>query len=59
MMRKKLEYWGYIPREMVFSLNDKLFNNSSLFFILVENIKAKVWQSALKFDWHRYVFQEQ
>lgn len=54
-----MEYWGYIPREMVFSLNDKLFNNSSLFFILVENIKAKVWQSALKFDWHRYVFQEQ
>lgn len=57
MMRKNWKKGG-LPREMVFPLNDKLFNNSSLLFILVENVKVKVSQTVLKFDCHRYVFQK-
>lgn len=53
-----MEKKGGLPREMVFSLNDKLFNNSSLLFILEENVKVKVSQTVLKFDCHRYVFQK-
>lgn len=55
---EKMEKKGGLPREMVFSLNDKLFNNSSLLFILEENVKVKVSQTVLKFDCHRYVFQK-